>query len=68
MITAKVKVSHVDGTIPGARQIHFLPDYADPANAEWQFHTPALALQMTVREEIADRFPIGKSFTLQFVE
>lgn len=72
MITAKVKCNikqeYTDGA--GARQttVGFMPDYADGRNKEWAQYTPHLDLRMTLKGEVADRFEVGKAYTLTFEE
>lgn len=41
-------------------------DYNDERNKEWAYYTPGLSIQMTVRESVADAFPLGAKFTLTF--
>lgn len=67
MITAKVQVSSKEGaTEAGQVRISFAPDYADGRNKEWALNTPTLSLQMYVKSEIADQFPLHQPFTLTF--
>lgn len=71
MVTAKVTCQQKNETGEGdARQVQvsFLPDYADGRNKEWSLYTPALSLSMTLKGSVADRFEVGKAYTLQFVE
>lgn len=71
MITAKIQCSGKTESGEGdARQVvvAFLADYADDRNKEWSLYTPALSLSMTLKGAVADRFEVGKRFTLQFVE
>ncbi len=64
-ITAKVKVTNnvVNGDYAS---LSFNADYADGRNQEWAYATPSLSLSMTVRPEVAERFPMGQAFTLTF--
>lgn len=63
--TAKVFVSHVN-TGDETTLVGFSADYNDGVNKAWSKWTPTLALQMTVKNEIADQFPYGRKFTLTF--
>jgi len=47
-------------------QVSFLPDYADGRNKEWSLYTPSLSLSMTLKGAVADRFDVGKAYTLTF--
>lgn len=70
MITAKVfcanKVESGEGDTRQAT-VTFGADYADGRNKEWSLYTPALSLSLTLKGAVADRFEVGKAFTLQFV-
>lgn len=44
----------------------FYADYQDDRNKEWAKYTPALSLNMTVLPEVAERFEVGKPYTLTF--
>lgn len=71
MITAKVAVqSKHESGVGEHRQVvvAFTPDYNDGRNKEWSVYTPALSLSMTLKGEVADRFQVGQSYTLQFIE
>jgi hypothetical protein len=71
MVTAKVTCHMKNATGDGDKRqvaVSFLPDYADGRNKEWSLYTPALSLSMTLRGDVADRFEVGKAYTLQFVE
>jgi hypothetical protein len=71
MITAKVKCYQKTETGAGADrqvQVGFNADYANGRNQEWSLYTPALNMAMTLKGEVADRFEIGKAYTLEFVE
>lgn len=67
MITAKLRCTSKE---PAGQRVEnpedqqwlltFGPDYADGANTEWAFATPALSLSMTVRASVADRFSVGQ--------
>ena len=66
VVTAKVVVTnHVESN--EQVEVQFGPDYADDRNKEWAKYTPALSLYMTVKAEIADRFPVGQAFELRFI-
>lgn len=69
MVTAKVTCHLKNETGEGdARQtqVSFLPDYADGRNKEWSLYTPSLSLSMTLKGAVADRFEVGKAYTLVF--
>lgn len=71
MITAKVTVqSKHESGVGEHRQVAvaLVPDYNDGRNKEWSLYTPALSVSMTLKGAVADQFPIGAAFTLQFVE
>jgi hypothetical protein len=71
MITAKVTCHVKNETGEGDQrqtQVSFLPDYADGRNKEWSLYTPALSLSMTLKGEVADRFEVGKAYTLTFAK
>jgi len=46
--------------------VTFAPDYADGRNKEWALYTPGLSLTMGLRGAVADRFEVGKVYTLTF--
>lgn len=65
-ITAKVKCSDIHGSWQGAKNIAFMPDYGEGRNASWAAATPNLQLTLTVREDVAQLFTVGASYTLTF--
>lgn len=65
-ITAKVKCSDIHGSWQGAKNVAFMPDYADGRNKSWADATPNLQLTMTVRDDVAALFTVGGSYTLTF--
>lgn len=65
-VTAKVKVRGKGDVVDGQVALSFTADYADERNKEWAKYTPALSLQMTVLESVADKFVVGQPFTLTF--
>lgn len=68
VITAKVFISGESSNGAGETSLSFTADYADGANKEWAKYTPALALNMTVLDEVAEKFgPYGSKFDLIFV-
>ena len=67
-ITAKVKCSNKQEISEGAAIVEFSPDYAQGRNSEWAAATPTLSLRMTLNGAVADRFIVGKAFTLTFEE
>jgi hypothetical protein len=46
--------------------VSFNADYADNRNREWTRWTPGLSLTMGLRGAVADRFEVGKAYTLTF--
>lgn len=44
----------------------FYADYSDERNKEWAKYTPALSLNMTVLNSVADGFEQGASYLLTF--
>lgn len=65
--TAKVQISSKqddDQADPVA--FVFQPDYGQGRNAEWAAATPALALSMSIKKELADRLRAGQRFTVTF--
>lgn len=67
MITAKVKCTNTLTQHDGQVAVTIGPDYDDGRNAEWAKYTPGLNLTMTVKEEVAGHFEVGRTYTLQFV-
>ena len=63
--TMKMKVTSVR---PDNGQVSVLmnADYADEKNKEWAKYTPAASYIFSVKEELADEFPVGASFTVTF--
>lgn len=71
MVTAKIQVqSKLETGVGEERQVvvTFTPDYNDGRNKEWSRYTPALGLSLTLKGEVADRFAVGKAYTLTFAE
>lgn len=68
MITAKVHCQSKTKSGEGDDRQAVVTDYADGRNKQWSRYTPALSLQMTLKGDVADRFELGKAYTLQFVE
>lgn len=48
--------------------VSFQPDYKDDRNKEWARWTPGLSLTMGLRGAVADKFEVGKAYTLTFEE
>jgi hypothetical protein len=65
-VTAKVAVTGKTEPVDGQVTLTFNADYANPANKEWAKYTPALSLQMSVLESVAEHFTRGQPFTLTF--
>ena len=65
-ITAKVKVFIKTPNGDNAHQLTFGADYAGGANKEWADATPYIDVRMSVKNEVAELFAPGQSFTLTF--
>lgn len=66
-VTAKVRCTFLEtpgGGGPGTTTVQFAPDYTDGRNKEWAAATPALTLQMTVKDP--GLFESGADYTLTF--
>jgi hypothetical protein len=48
--------------------VSFVPDYQDDRNKEWARWTPGLSLTMGLKGSVADKFEVGKAYTLTFSE
>ncbi|MFG2054758.1 hypothetical protein ACGFI9_12075 [Micromonospora sp. NPDC048930] len=71
MITAKIVCQSKQESGEGDdRQVvvTFAPDYNDGRNKEWARWTPGLSLTMGLKGEVADRFEVGRPYTLTFSE
>lgn len=68
MITAKTKVWGNTQNDASSRMITLGADYAGGRNQEWSSATPNLHFVMAVKNEIAERFPVGATFTVTFEE
>ena len=71
MITAKVTCYKKDESGEGDNRqavVSFSADYGDDRNKEWSRYTPHLALTMTLKGGVGDRFKQGGSYTLTFQE
>ncbi len=69
--TAKIILnSKLESGVGEHRQVQatFSANYADGKNAAWAIYTPSLQLVMTLKGEVADRFDIGREYTLTFEE
>lgn len=65
-VNAKFKVSRVTD-MSWATEIELTPDYAQGRNKEWAEATPAGAIRLTVKNEVAAReFTQGRAFTVLF--
>lgn len=67
--TAKIMLnSKLESGVGEHRQVvaSFSAHYADGKNSEWAIYTPSLQLAMTLKGEAADRFEIGREYTLTF--
>jgi hypothetical protein len=63
--TMKMKVNSTVAT-DGQVAVQMSADYADEKNKEWAKYTPNASYNFVVKEELADEFPIGASFTVTF--
>jgi len=52
----------------GTTSLGFTPDYQDGRNQDWATATPNLHLQFTVKDEIGERFELGKAYTFTVSE
>jgi hypothetical protein len=50
----------------GQTALAFSADYNDERNKEWSKYTPALGVNMTVIDSVAERFEQGKTYLLTF--
>lgn len=65
--TAKVEISSKqEGDRVDPVAFVFQPDYGQGRNAEWAAATPALALSMSIKKELADKLRKGQRFTVTF--
>lgn len=64
-ITAKVVCNEAKKSIEHT-VLSFCADYKDGRNKEWAAYTPSLQFTMTVKNEVADQFAPGQSFTVTF--
>jgi len=65
-VTAKVKLTSKTDNGDGQVYLTFNADYEDGRNKEWSKYTPALTLNMYVKQEITDLFPTDQTYTLTF--
>jgi hypothetical protein len=71
MVTAKILCQSKNESGEGDDRtvnVAFVPDYADERNKEWARWTPGLSLSMGLRGAVADKFEVGKAYTLEFTE
>lgn len=69
MVTAKIVCQGKTESGEGDQRqviVTFAPDYADDRNKEWSLYTPSLALSMTLRGPVGDRFQPQQAYTLTF--
>jgi len=50
----------------GQVSLFFAADYNDDRNKEWSKYTPALGVNMTVIDSVAEQFEQGKTYLLTF--
>ena len=65
-VTAKVLLSSKTLYPGGTVGLVFSADYADGRNKEWAQATPYLDYKMTVKDTVADLFPLGGKITVTF--
>lgn len=65
-VTAKIKLTSKVPYSDGQTSLGFMADYNDGRNKEWAKYTPGLSLNMTVKDEVAEQFSQGDSYTLTF--
>lgn len=68
MITAKAKVWGNVANDADSRMVTLGADYANGRNQEWSSATPNLHFTLAIKNEIAERFPVGATFTVTFEE
>lgn len=64
-VTAKVICIQANKNV-SETALTFGADYQDGRNKEWASYTPALTLNMTVKNEVATQFQPGQSYLLTF--
>jgi hypothetical protein len=52
----------------GGTGLAFTTDYADGRNKEWASATPVADIKFTVKNEIGERFELGKAYTFTVTE
>lgn len=76
-VTAKVRVNSVTPCESGPADARVVDQVAvtigthyregdNEINQEWSKYTPSLSISITVKAELADRFPVGQAFLLTF--
>lgn len=67
MVTAKIVCT---SKAESGEQVNvsFGADYADERNKEWARYTPGLSLTMGLKGSVAEKFEVGKAYTLTFEE
>ena len=66
-ITAVAKLTHKTKSTDGTQTLlTFSADYADGRNKEWAKWTPALSLDMHVKNEVAEQFDFNGAYLLTF--
>lgn len=69
-LVAKVKLYRVDPVGDGQTHLKFHAPYTDDAgnriNQEWAKYTPALNIEMTVIDSVAEGLMVGQAYELTF--
>lgn len=64
--TAVAALYNKDDRQLGQTTLFFQADYNDERNKAWAMYTPALAVQMTVLDSVAEQFTQGGRYVLTF--
>lgn len=64
--TAVATLSTKQASGNGLVALFFQADYNDERNKEWSKYTPALGVNMSVREDVAEQFEQGARYLLTF--
>ena len=65
-ITAKMQLATKAHHADGQTNLKFVVDYQDGRNKEWSRYTPAGAIDLTVKSEVAENFTLGGSYLVTF--
>lgn len=67
--TAKIKLTMKMANGANQTGLHFSPNYGSngaEVNKEWATSTPGLYYQMSVKNEVADKYAVGDEFLVTF--